>query len=98
MIVVVFRSRLRPEARDEYMAWAKRMAVIVTTISGYRPLRSNSDPLLRQRLGHPDPSRDRAKPDSHDVVRLVLTLSDVPSIAPEKMRPLEFKVARNISD
>jgi len=34
-MIVVFRSRLRPEARDEYMAWAKRMAVIVTTISGY---------------------------------------------------------------
>jgi hypothetical protein len=70
----------------------------IARAEGYRPLRSNSDPLLRQRLGHPDPSRDRAKPDSHDVVRLVLTPSDMPLIAPEKLRPLVFKVALNISN
>ena len=70
----------------------------IARAEGYRPLRSNSDPLLRQRLGHPNPSRDRAKPDSHDVVRLVLTPSDMPLIAPEKLRPLEFKVALNISN
>lgn len=35
VIVVVFRSRLRPEARDDYLVWAKRMAATVATIPGY---------------------------------------------------------------
>jgi heme-degrading monooxygenase HmoA len=35
VIIVVFRSRLRPEAREEYLVWAKRMAATVVTIPGY---------------------------------------------------------------
>lgn len=35
MIVTVFRSRLRPEARDEYMALAPRMAELARTMPGY---------------------------------------------------------------
>jgi heme-degrading monooxygenase HmoA len=35
VIIVVFRSRLRPAAREEYLVWAKRMAATVATIPGY---------------------------------------------------------------
>jgi heme-degrading monooxygenase HmoA len=35
MIVAVFRSRLREEAREEYMAWAKRMTEMATAMPGY---------------------------------------------------------------
>ncbi|UCE30766.1 MAG: antibiotic biosynthesis monooxygenase [Burkholderiales bacterium] len=35
MIVTVFRTRLRPEASDEYTAWATRMAAIAETMPGY---------------------------------------------------------------
>jgi heme-degrading monooxygenase HmoA len=35
MIVTVFRSRLRPEAQDEYMQWATRMSELARTMPGY---------------------------------------------------------------
>ena len=35
MIVTVFRSRLRPGVRDEYLALANRMNEIVKTMPGY---------------------------------------------------------------
>lgn len=35
MIVTVFRSRLRPEAQDEYMQWATRMSDLAKTMPGY---------------------------------------------------------------
>ena len=35
MIVTVFRSRLKPEGRDEYMALAPRMAELARTTPGY---------------------------------------------------------------
>ena len=35
MIVTVFRSRLRPEAADEYGPMAKRMSELARTIPGY---------------------------------------------------------------
>ena len=35
MIVTVFRSRVRPEARQEYMQWAERMGVLAKKMSGY---------------------------------------------------------------
>src|SRR5690606_1178765 len=35
MIVTVFRSRLKPEGRDEYMALAPRMAELARTMPGY---------------------------------------------------------------
>jgi heme-degrading monooxygenase HmoA len=35
MIVTVFRSRLKPEAYDEYMQWATRMGELARTMPGY---------------------------------------------------------------
>jgi heme-degrading monooxygenase HmoA len=35
MIVTVFRSRLRPEAADEYMEWSARMNALAQTMPGY---------------------------------------------------------------
>lgn len=35
MIVTIFRSRLRPEAQDEYYQWAKRMSALAQTMPGY---------------------------------------------------------------
>ena len=35
MIVTVFRSRLRPGVRDEYVALVDRMAAIAATMPGY---------------------------------------------------------------
>jgi heme-degrading monooxygenase HmoA len=35
MIVTVFRSRLRPEAMDEYGDWADRMSDLAKTMPGY---------------------------------------------------------------
>ena len=35
MIVTVFRSRLRPEAADEYGVWAARMSELAKTMPGY---------------------------------------------------------------
>jgi heme-degrading monooxygenase HmoA len=35
MIVTVFRSRLRPEAVDEYSEWATRMSALAKTMPGY---------------------------------------------------------------
>ncbi|MFI5233563.1 MAG: antibiotic biosynthesis monooxygenase family protein [Gemmatimonadales bacterium] len=35
MIVTVFRSRLRPEAVDEYMEWSARMSALAKTMPGY---------------------------------------------------------------
>jgi heme-degrading monooxygenase HmoA len=35
MIVTVFRSRLRPENRDEYTVWATRMSELARTMPGY---------------------------------------------------------------
>ncbi len=36
MIVTVFRSRLRDDARGEYMALAPRMSVLASRMPGYR--------------------------------------------------------------
>lgn len=35
MIVTVFRSRVRPEAQDEYARWAKRMSELAVKMPGY---------------------------------------------------------------
>ncbi len=35
MIVTVFRSRVRPEAQEEYLQWAGRMAALAKTMPGY---------------------------------------------------------------
>ena len=35
MIVTVFRSRLKPDAIDEYMEWAKRMSELARSVPGY---------------------------------------------------------------
>lgn len=35
MIVTVFRSRLRPEAQEEYMQWATRMSELAKAMPGY---------------------------------------------------------------
>ena len=35
MIVIVFRSRLRPEAESEYGPWAKRMSALASAMPGY---------------------------------------------------------------
>jgi heme-degrading monooxygenase HmoA len=35
MVVTVFRSRLRPEARDEYTQWATRMSEMARALPGY---------------------------------------------------------------
>ena len=35
MIVTVFRSRLKPEAQQEYMQWATRMSELAKTMPGY---------------------------------------------------------------
>lgn len=35
MIVTVFRSRLRPEAVEEYGTWATRMSELARTMPGY---------------------------------------------------------------
>lgn len=35
MIVTIFRSRLRPEAAEEYAGWASRMSDLAGTMPGY---------------------------------------------------------------
>jgi len=35
MIVTVFRSRLRPDAQEEYTEWATRMSELARTMPGY---------------------------------------------------------------
>jgi heme-degrading monooxygenase HmoA len=35
MIVTIFRSRLNPETKEEYMQWAGRMSELARTIPGY---------------------------------------------------------------
>jgi len=35
MIVTVFRSRVKPEAQQEYMQWASRMGAIAKQMPGY---------------------------------------------------------------
>src|SRR5579862_7739173 len=35
MIVTVFRSRLRPGVRDDYVAWVGRMEKLAATMPGY---------------------------------------------------------------
>src|ERR1041385_7307122 len=35
MIIAIFRSRLREDAREEYMAWAKRMTALAIAMPGY---------------------------------------------------------------
>jgi heme-degrading monooxygenase HmoA len=35
MIVTVFRSRLKPEAQQEYLQWAARMSELAKTMPGY---------------------------------------------------------------
>ena len=35
MVVTVFRSRLKPEALQEYMQWASRMGELVRKMPGY---------------------------------------------------------------
>lgn len=35
MLVTIFRSRLRPEAQEEYAEWAARMAELAKTMPGY---------------------------------------------------------------
>ncbi len=35
MIVTVFRSRLKPDVKDEYMQWAMRMTALAKEMPGY---------------------------------------------------------------
>lgn len=35
MIVTVFRSRVKPEAREEYGQWARRMSELARSMPGY---------------------------------------------------------------
>lgn len=35
MIVTVFRSRVKPEVREEYSQWAKRMSELARSMPGY---------------------------------------------------------------
>ena len=35
MIVTVFRSRLNPDAQDEYKQWAARMSALAAAVPGY---------------------------------------------------------------
>jgi len=35
MMVTIFRSRLDPDAADEYAAWAARMSELAQTMPGY---------------------------------------------------------------
>lgn len=35
MVVTVFRSRLKPEAQEEYAQWAARMSELARTMPGY---------------------------------------------------------------
>jgi heme-degrading monooxygenase HmoA len=35
MVVTIFRSRLRPEAADEYASWATRMSELAEAMPGY---------------------------------------------------------------
>lgn len=35
MIVTIFRSRLNPETKEEYLQWAARMSELAKTIPGY---------------------------------------------------------------
>jgi heme-degrading monooxygenase HmoA len=35
MIVTVFRSRVRPEAQQEYLQWVARIAALAKTMPGY---------------------------------------------------------------
>lgn len=35
MIVTIFRSRLNPETKEEYLQWAGRMSDLAKTIPGY---------------------------------------------------------------
>src|SRR4051812_35899650 len=35
MLIVVFRSRVRPEAQDEYAQWIGRMSELARTMPGY---------------------------------------------------------------
>lgn len=35
MILTVFRSRVKPEAREEYARWAARMSELAQTMPGY---------------------------------------------------------------
>ncbi len=35
MIVTIFRSRLRPEAQEEYQQWAGRMSALARQMPGY---------------------------------------------------------------
>jgi len=35
MVITVFRSRLNPDAQDEYAGWAARMSELARTMPGY---------------------------------------------------------------
>lgn len=35
MVVTIFRSRLKPEAEAEYVAWAARMSALAASMPGY---------------------------------------------------------------
>ena len=35
MVVTIFRSRLRPEAQEEYAPWAERMSALARTMPGH---------------------------------------------------------------
>jgi heme-degrading monooxygenase HmoA len=35
MIVTIFRNRVRPEAMQEYLVWAKRMSELAESMPGY---------------------------------------------------------------
>jgi heme-degrading monooxygenase HmoA len=35
MIVTVFRSRIKPQAQEEYLAWAARMSELAHSMPGY---------------------------------------------------------------
>ena len=35
MVITLFRSRLKPEAMEEYLQWAQRMSELAKTMPGY---------------------------------------------------------------
>jgi heme-degrading monooxygenase HmoA len=40
MVITLFRSRLRPEAREEYEHWARRMAELAAAMPGFVSLQT----------------------------------------------------------
>jgi heme-degrading monooxygenase HmoA len=44
VVVTIFRSRLRPEALEEYGPWAERMETLAAAMPGFRSIKTYSRP------------------------------------------------------